>query len=553
VNGTGSSTDVSSRCTLCPGGCELHLAAAGADAWHAEYPLRRAQGVCPRGSSLPELMTHPRRIVSAARRGDDGRVALSLQRALDEVIDAAGAGRITLCLDGNLPCDQLLQAAAWCRQWGQADLCLVVEPADEQLLLGVEASSAAYLSPADLAGCDGFVIVGDAFAADPACSHGVFERRSAQSKTPIVSIDPAGGTGAKFATHRVRTPAGGEHAALAQVAAAAGLEAAGAPSGAALPSAQAAGRAIADCERLGVLVAAEYGRGAPWRRIGLLAGRLAQARGGGVAPQTVGANALASVRLTCAARGLQLLRLSEALTGRDGSLVVIGCDLLGRLGWRGVEGMDLIAAAAALPNRTTAAARLLLPVAMSGEQGGAFLLDGDRPVTVAPLLAPPAGVPSAAELVAELARRAGAVAPPPVEMDWGRRCRADAPPASAAVGWQDPAGPLAVLARGAAHAGCGALTALASWQRQVEDLPEVRLSAELADELAVKNLAAVTVSAGDGAAERVRARVRVAPELSGRTLVLPEGVAAVRALGPCRVQVDAAAVVSEPIAVKVDT
>ncbi|KKM25962.1 hypothetical protein LCGC14_1589650, partial [marine sediment metagenome] len=298
----------SQRCALCPAGCELALVRAGPDKWRIEYPSKGGQGVCPRGSALGELLTHYRRIVAPAQREGGRLTSVTMSSAVQRILDAAG-DKLVLLLDGNVPVEQMAAAAAWCRDFPAARLCLVVEPAEDELLLGAEASDANYLADRELAGCDGFVIIGDAFAANPVCSRGVFDRRRADARTPIIAIDAARGTPWKFASHPLPTPPGAEFAVLGALAAAAGVGAA--PSDAPpCPAVAEAGKAIATCKRLAVLVAAEHGRGGIWRQIGYAAGRLAKALGGGLAVQTAGANALAAVRM---AGRLGTVSLAKAL------------------------------------------------------------------------------------------------------------------------------------------------------------------------------------------------------------------------------------------------
>ncbi|MHC4295161.1 MAG: hypothetical protein ACYSTL_06210, partial [Planctomycetota bacterium] len=192
------------RCTLCPAGCGLELVSTGPDAWRIEYPLTETTGLCPRGASLGELLYHPSRILSPTKRRNDCSHEISLDTAMQEIIDLAAGKDLTILLDGNLPCEELSAASAWCKASIRMKLCLVIEPSDEQLLLGTEASGAKYLSSDKLAKCDGFVIVGDAFAANPICSRGIFERCQSEPGTPVLTIDPAAGTASKFASHKVQ-------------------------------------------------------------------------------------------------------------------------------------------------------------------------------------------------------------------------------------------------------------------------------------------------------------------------------------------------------------
>jgi len=505
-----SLTRRSSRCTLCPAGCEVQAAGSGPDHWRGEPPNAAGAGLCPRGCCLPELLTDRRRIVSPLRRQDGRLVACDAAAACERIAAAARAGGIVIVLDGNLPVEEMLAAAAWCKAWPAAKLCLAIEPADRELLGGAEAGGAAYLAASELAACDGFLIVGDPFSANPTCSRGIFERRAANPRTPIVAIDPAGGAAAKFASLSVACAPGGEADALAAIAGGTGP----------------AARALADCKKLAVLVAAEFGSTTDLRAVGELAGKVAASRGGGLAVQTVGANALAAVRIE---QKLAALSLAAAMGG-EVPLVAVGCDVLGMLGWD--EGR-VLAAAAGLPNATTEAAEVVLPLALSGEVAGTFLLDGAKAVEVGVLLPPPAGVPVPSALVAELARAAGVAAPAQRAATGIALERAEAAPPSAkgAAASARADGPQLLLTRSAMHSGCGSLTGWGSWQAASADLPELRVCPAVAGKLGIENLQVVSVGAGGPA---VRARVRVAPETPGGVAVLSDGFPQCRRAVACR-------------------
>ena len=508
------------RCTLCPAGCTLNLASLGPDKWRVEYPRTESSGLCPRGSTLGELLSHHRRIVAPSLGADGARRDVTLDAALGAILDAAGDSGVTVLLDGNVPCEQLVQAAAWCSAWEAAKLCFVVEPAEEQLILGVEASGAEHIAAAQLSDCDGFLVIGDAFAGNPICSRGIFDRRAEHRRTPLVTIDPACGVVSKFASHAVAVDAGMELAALAAVAKGAGVDVD-------IPcQADPGAEALAKCKRLGVLLTAEYARNGAWRQIGYLAGQLAKALGGGVALQTTGANALGAVRL---AYRLKIASLSEALSAKDNVCVVVGCDLIGMLGWSDAR---VAAAAAALPNQTTERADAVLPVAMSAECGGTYLLGGAEATKVAPLLAPPAGVPTPGDLVAALAARAG-VARPEIPDDLPSLDRpAAAVPGSVELA-ESTAAPALLLGRQATQAGCGEMTGHATWQRgDLADAP-LRIGPAYAAELGLTDFAKVRVRVGQ---RSVRARIRISPELGGGKLVLPEWLPGARALVPARIE-----------------
>lgn len=528
---------VSSQCTLCPAGCRINLAAAGPDAWRSEYPLDQQGGLCPRGSALGELLCHPLRIVEPAIRAIGKLQPTAMPDALQQILDQ-GQDSITFLLDGSLPCEQLIEAAAWCSAWPAADVCFVTEPAETQLLLGLEAGKVSYLGVDDLADCDGFVIIGDAFAANPICARGVMDRRKSQPRTPIVAIDPAAGTAAKFATHRVETAPGMELQAIAAVAVAAGVNTGklvdAKAAAKAVPSADSAGKAIANCKRLAVLIAAEHGRSHAWRQIGYVAAKLGGALGGGTAPQTSGANALAAVRL---AERLDTTSLAKAISS-DSLLVAVGCDVLGMLG---IKQPKVFAAAASLPNTTTDQAKIVLPAAMACELGGTYLLDACRNTQITPLLQPPAGVASPAEIIAALAQMAGTAKPDLPSVDLTAQLAARTPSAAAAA--DGPSGLTLLLGRQPSQAGCGALTAHGSWQQAMQVEPEVKVSTEDARRAGLADLQLASVSV-DGLA--VSARVRVVAELSSGVIVLPEGISKCRALLPCSIDKKDDILVSTP-------
>ncbi|KKK98446.1 hypothetical protein LCGC14_2642660, partial [marine sediment metagenome] len=140
----GQTTEATARCTLCPAVCELALTAAGPDLWRCEFPETAGEGLCPRGAAMGELLGHRDRILTPARRDSEGLQPTDMAGACRAILDAAGDKRVVFLLDGNVPLEQIAAAAAWCDAWPQAQLCLVIEPADEQLLQGTEASGADY-------------------------------------------------------------------------------------------------------------------------------------------------------------------------------------------------------------------------------------------------------------------------------------------------------------------------------------------------------------------------------------------------------------------------
>jgi len=527
---------MSGTCTLCPACCPVGVVPNGPDLWKPEVPPANAGGACPRGTALTQLLVHRNRILGAAERRDGRLQALSTDAALAGILNAA-TGAIHVFLEGNLPFEEIAEAARWCAAWEKARLCLVLEPAEQQLLEGLETATATYLSPEELNECDGFLIVGNAFAANPTCCRAIFDRREAESRTPIVVIDPAGGTASKFATHHVATRPGAELAALAALARAADVAEVAdvVETGDDMPAASIAAAALANCKRLGVLIAAEFGRTGHWRQAGYLAARLAAAFGGGVAPQTSGANALAAVRL---ARQVGAISLAEAIADDAAARVVIGCDVRGMLGR---PDFSPLAAAAPLPNDSTGAARYVLPVAMPGELNGTYQPPGAPAARVSHVLAAPAGIPTPAGVIAAMAKAAGVSEPgDPPALDGDRRVTVDV----AAVRADCPYPNMALLlGRRSGAAGSGALTSHGPWQRAVEPIPPLRVSPADAAKLDIPHLGCVKVTGGE---RSLTARAMICPQLPAGAVVLPEGLAAARGLLGCEVDVVGGMILSRP-------
>ncbi|OQB87709.1 MAG: molybdopterin dinucleotide binding domain protein [Planctomycetes bacterium ADurb.Bin126] len=540
MSSSAATAEAAGLCTLCPGACAMQLARHGDFMLRGEVPLTNRGGLCPRGSALGEVLDPPsaaRRILVPQARDDGRSVLLSFPDAVERVIQATAGGEITVFLDGNLPAEQLQAAAAWTAAWRNADLCLMIEPAERDLLIGLESSGAPYLEPSAWAGCDGFLLIGGVFEANPTCSRRIFERRKSDRKVPLVVIDPGGGAACKFASHRAACPPGRELAVLSAVAL----------------TAKAAGAALKSCSRLAVVVTAEYGRSADWAAIGCLAGRLAKARGGSVAPQTSGANALAAVRIE---HRLGTLPLAKALLRNGDVRVVLGGDLAALLGWTQEQGTrGLAAAAAALPNRTTQAARIVLPMPLPAELSGTYLLEGSRAVTVGALVPPPAAVPTPEELLGAFARRGGTAAPrPPADVS-GLLDRCDCPLPAA---WPIPPGDAEppgdedltlLLARQGFNAGTGEITAHASYQTIARAEPDVRLAPADAHRLGLRNLQPVLVRSRHG---QFRGRAKLCPTLAAGAVVLDEALCEARRLLPCRLAPGGEGLVALPVPVTVE-
>ena len=506
------------RCSLCPAMCVLGTAWKSPDLVRVEYPLAPGSGLCPRGTALGELLDCPARLRWARRREGERLLDMDLPRAISAAAARMAGGAIVLIDGASLSVEEIASAAQVAAAWKGVRVCAAIWPEDEQLLLGMEASGADYLADEDLAGCDGFVLIGDVFAANPRCARPILDARRANPRGPVVAIDSGGAIVLSYAGMAIACPAGQELSALREP--------------------RVAG-AVSACKKLGVVVAAEAGRGPIWQRLGFEAGQLAAKQGGGVCVQTVGANALAVLRMR---KLLGLVSLAEAMTPSAGGVrVALGLDVLGMLGW---DGPALVVAAAAVPNATTAQAELVLPVALPCECAGTFLRVGKQVTTSVPLIAPPAGVPSPAELLRALAVAAGVAVPPAANRVPGLDRLTVPEPAEPKF---TATGGLVAYRQALQHAE-GSLTNRARWQTAVRPMPELRISPADAAQAGVADLDVAEVQTATG---RSRVLVRVTPRLAAGTMAISEGFVAARRLAPHVVEADRDALVSAPAAATV--
>jgi anaerobic selenocysteine-containing dehydrogenase len=503
------------RCTQCPALCELSIVQSGPDNWRIEFPTTSRGGLCPRGGTLGGLLNHRERLLYAAVRDGDRLRSVDITGAANKVADAA---KVAVLLDSCLPIEELQKAAACSRAAKDMTLALVIEPQDEAMLTGI-AASGAELAPANtMADCDGFLIIGDVFAANPTAARAVFDARAESPRMNIVTIDPASGTTFKFGSQRLATAPCGELAVLSAVAVGAGVKKCDAMADATDEAALAAGKALAKCKKPGVLIAAEFGRTKNWKQIGYVAGLIAASTGGVISPQPNGANTTAAIALR---EELGTVSVAEALAS-DAAIVALGCDVIGL----GLTDRKVAAAGAALINETTKSADVIFPTALAAEVAGHAWVPGDTVVEVPALMAPPAGVPTAADIVELIAKARGAsgikTPPCPAEL---RLPKVDAPGAPEAEA--TPAAPVLLLGRDAMHSGCGAITRHGSWQTGMRAVPRLRIGESDAAQCGCRLDAPVTVSA-DGTS--VEAKVSSEPEMASGVVVLSDSRAENRRL-----------------------
>ena len=410
-------------CSLC---CPAGVAIDDYGLVTPEYPGHTAgshHGLCTRGHFIGELLGHPSRLHEAAAREGDALAPIAIDEACRRVAGLLPQIRdgLAVVIDGNLPCEELAEAARLAREGLEVDrVVLFIPPADEAVLRGMATSSAPRLSEDAIRDCDVILAVGDPFATHPLIASPVLDAVSKARAHRLVCIDSVRGRTARFAAEFCQVRPGGEAAALAGLLRAMGAGAsvpalatcevgeAAEMAGAGVAAIEALAAAVGKAEKLGVLVSLPEGRCAAASAAAALAANVAEARGGGVCPllsygNAVGAWRLAAALGTTSAAGLA----ADIAEGRVKRLIVLGTDIVSAMPMAELSSVEIVAAASPMPSATTARAAVVLPMAMWFEVGGT-MVDG-------------AGVSRWAEAVASAPR--GAQAPAAI---LGRLCRSGA-------------------------------------------------------------------------------------------------------------------------------
>ncbi|MFP4057049.1 MAG: hypothetical protein ACLF0G_09290 [Candidatus Brocadiia bacterium] len=410
-----------SRCLLCSLCCPVGLAFEESGTATPEYPGHAAQprrGLCYRGHFLAELVGHPSRLHEATvRDGERARTAPAAHAlsAAAQLLPAQREG-LAVLLDGNLPCEELAAAVTAARQGLDIDrVAVFLPPVDEAVLRGLAATGAATLAEGEVAECDVLLAIGDPAATHPVIAGPVLDAVHKAREHRLLNIDCLRGRTARFATDFCQVRVGGEAAALAGILGA--MDALGAIGELAeLDTAQAAqmagadpgtleafAKAIGGAKKLGVLIALPEGRCPAPGAVGALAGTVAQAKKGGVAPLCIYGNAVGAWRLAAGMGTVPLRRLAaDAASGKVASLCVLGTDVVSALPGSPLAALPIVLAASPLATATTARARVVVPMAFGFELDGTVLDGVGAKHELSAAAAPPRGAMAPSAILGRL-------------------------------------------------------------------------------------------------------------------------------------------------------
>lgn len=534
---------VNTRCNLCSLGCFLSVARSAHGYMAPEYrhdvpPLRR--GACNRGNMTPDLMEHVRRVLSARFTDVKKPADVPLEPAFGRIADEVRASGATLVIDGNLPCEDIAAGLALAAGSKGKIAPVVYLPAeDEAVLDGLAAANTKFMTPEELAGCDALLIVGDAFATHPVISKPVHDLRRRNPRLPLIVVDSLVGRTEIFANLPLLVKPGTESRVLGAMALGAGVSGLGAMAedaskvaGAAGVSAEAlsaAVRAVAGAKKLGVIVRAEIGKATDWDRVGLLAGLIAGAKGGGVAACLTYGNAMGACRLSHTA-GAGPAPASE-------TMIVLGTDIASVLSEgecaATMDRVKMLVAAGALPSPTTDAANVVLPMAFNFESGGTTVTGSGEIIAVDSIVDPPGDAKPAGELARILAEMLG-IAGVERKVDAKRFEHMPLANAKAIIERVEslPAEPrlgefAAVTHSDAIHFHTGSMTGLMAWPQWMAPAPTVLMNSADAEALGIEAGERVIVESSEGQGE---AKAELAKGHARGVVAVSSGFAAMRGL-----------------------
>jgi len=515
--GAALATEPAARCLMCSVGCPVRATRVGPDQYAPDYvPHAGYAGLCGRGSVLVELLDHPDRLRRARRGSGDGTRTVSVEDAARAMAEALrGADSPVVVADGSLDLDTLAAVGRFARDAG-ARWTAYVPPGDAGLVHGLDASDASPVGPEALADADALLVIGDVFAAQPVAAHWIFRARDAHPRMPRLVVAGGDTATAKFATARVEPPleTGGFAAVLAAVRT-------GRTDGLPADAAVLAGwkDQLASAERPAIVVTAELGY-ADGRALADQAAALAAETGAKLCPLTAGGNAWGAMRAASAEGGACP---AEVLRPGADAVLAVGCDLLSAygsaIGGSALDGATEILYVGPMANRTAARASLFLPAAFTFETAGRAMLGPGRLVDFAPLMAPPAGVPSVARILDMVGAAGGEPA------DVSAPCEAPAMPEVVGGGAEECKGVVVAPASDAVQYDDGSVTGRARWPQAVRPRPVLGLAPADAEAVGVSEGHTAVLSGPGGSAE---VDVSIRPGQRAGQAWVSRGFAAVR-------------------------
>lgn len=330
-------------CSLC---CPIKIESDRGERFRLNYETqgpRGATGLCGRGSSWVELVEHPGRLRDGLRKEGGERLPLSGSETGEAFAQlsarALEQGRIALVADGNLPCEDLVTLYDWASaKEGRVAMAVYLPPPDLDLLEGLSAVEAPTLAPEELTSFDGVIVIGNALQTHPVLGRPLLDEKFKNSRAVFAVLDTLPSVTTRFATVVLDIAPEAHQQVLEKLLPALDVTLTVEESPVLAALAQTAGVSYGRVKRLvsqlqaarkvAVVVSAELTKNSDWRSVGMLAGRLARAKGGAVLPLCSYGNAVGAYRLM---RHLRLARfeglLKEGKSKPWAAVVQVACDL----------------------------------------------------------------------------------------------------------------------------------------------------------------------------------------------------------------------------------
>jgi len=489
------------RCLFCSLMCPVAFAqdpSGGTEEMIAHYvaddPVTGGR-LCFRGHALPEMATHPLRLTNAELRVP-GQTQRKTPVSVHEALEAAASrlmeagGRAAVLVDGNLPTEDIACAIQFAGEVVKTKRVGVYLPDSDAAMCRGMNPDTPLISPAEIAGSDVILIMGDAFATHPVVSSAILEARVAR-KLRIVAGDCMPNHVAPFAETFVITRPDGAAALLAALCKQLGCEPGGnwaagreiaelaETAGAAAADVKALADAITGAKSPAIVLAPVPGRMSNVSAAAAAASSLCTARGARLMPLFRYGNAVGAVAAMGASRPWQ--DCLQAVRDRTAdTLLAVGVDILRLVPAKEIaslrRGLQTLIAASLLRNRTAAHADIVLPMAATFETGGTAQSANGKGVEINAVMPPPGGALSARDLCAGLASAMGralsAGSQPATAASYQGRPDAPAAPASS------PEIGLQLVARSdVPDFDTGALSRLMAWPAFAEPMPELHMNA----------------------------------------------------------------------------
>ena len=201
-------------CQMCTLGCGFIAETAGAELVDIEFDFDDPNGqgaLCAKGNCIPELLTHPKRLIAPARNGKAIRWEEALRAiglALAQIRDNNGADALGLVLSGDATCEEAALAQAFVSACLKSKNLDVFFPTNDYEVLDALARANGGTRQASLqnirdANC--VVTVGDPFATCPVISRRVLDARQASRGNSINCIADAPNMTSRFADAFLQT------------------------------------------------------------------------------------------------------------------------------------------------------------------------------------------------------------------------------------------------------------------------------------------------------------------------------------------------------------